>query len=305
MEAAKLVHGPFAVSHEPSIDFKAEMNRSLFDSAYQMGDSKYAYIPISAMTVDVEHAPYQRELKSVLKLCDEWDSKKLDPLVVSYRDDTFVIIDGQHRFEAAKKIGMTHLPCRILTGMSVVDEAKYFAHQDDRKQKLTVYQKFYASLVAKDELSIRLKTICDKHGIVISAANSVKSGCLGSIVHSIEYIESDEEWFEQVLCTLSKAGWDNRRYGLSDMVVGALFDLKRYEFMPRGMNYHEINFTMSRLAEYLKPRDPEYFCRMTQREAIERGEPRGLGRTIPRTVSAHIRKIVIGIIDSRLDIVGK
>lgn len=304
MEAAKLVRGPFAVSHEPSIDFKAEMNRSLFDSAYQMGDSKYAYIPISAMTVDAEHAPYQRELKSVLKLCDEWDSKKLDPLVVSYRDDTFVIIDGQHRFEAAKKIGMTHLPCRILTGMSVVDEAKYFAHQDDRKQKLTTYQKFCASIVAKDKNAMKLKGICDKHNIFITAANSVKAGSLGSIAHSMLYIEWNEEWFDKTLETLCRAGWNRKRYGLSDVVIGAVYGLDR-EFKMRNMNQMEINFAMSRLADYLKPRDPYSFCRDAEIFVLGERMNRHNYCSPSWVVSRYVHSIVSKIIDSRLDIVGK
>ncbi len=49
--------------------------------------------------------PYQRPVKEsvVNKLIREWDNRLLEPIVVSFRDGHFFVIDGQHRIVALKR----------------------------------------------------------------------------------------------------------------------------------------------------------------------------------------------------------
>ena len=49
--------------------------------------------------------PYQRpvEPEDVDRLIAKWDDRLLTPLVVSFRDGKFNVVDGQHRIAAIKK----------------------------------------------------------------------------------------------------------------------------------------------------------------------------------------------------------
>lgn len=49
--------------------------------------------------------PYQRQVdeKEVDRLIQEWDDRLLDPIIVSFRDGRFYVVDGQHRISAMRK----------------------------------------------------------------------------------------------------------------------------------------------------------------------------------------------------------
>ena len=65
--------------------------------------------------------PYQRpvETEDVDKLIAKWNPCLLTPIVVSFRDGNFNVVDGQHRIAAMRKMaggGDVTVPCIIYTG---------------------------------------------------------------------------------------------------------------------------------------------------------------------------------------------
>ena len=78
---------------------------------------------------------YQRTVKerTVQKLVNNWNPIYLDPIVVSYRDGRYNVIDGQHRVTAMKRMsesGKTAADVKVLcvvhTGLTYADEAELF-----------------------------------------------------------------------------------------------------------------------------------------------------------------------------------
>ncbi len=75
--------------------------------------------------------PYQRPVKErvVEKLVREWDPRLLTPLVVSYRDGRYNLVDGQHRACGArmrnggKDVVML---CQVYTGLTYEQEAELY-----------------------------------------------------------------------------------------------------------------------------------------------------------------------------------
>ena len=62
--------------------------------------------------------PYQRpvEEKDVDDLIRKWDDHLLKPLIVSFRDGHFYLIDGQHRVAALRKMNggaEVVVPCQV------------------------------------------------------------------------------------------------------------------------------------------------------------------------------------------------
>ena len=94
-------------------DDKAEMARSIMDNTYTICNKRIASVPVSLMKLDDS---YQRETdqSNIQKLVRDWDNDRCDFLLVSFRDDRFYIVDGQHRYTAAEYRGVKTLPCIIV-----------------------------------------------------------------------------------------------------------------------------------------------------------------------------------------------
>lgn len=95
--------------------------------------------------------PYQRpvEEKDVDSLIEEWNDRLLDPLIVSFRDGKFFIIDGQHRVQALRKMNGNRdvmVLCKMFTGMTYSDEAKLCYQLDKAKRRLSLAQSTNALL---------------------------------------------------------------------------------------------------------------------------------------------------------------
>ena len=85
--------------------------------------------------------PYQRPVKDpvVDKLVREWDPRLLTPLVVSYREGRYNLVDGQHRICAMRKKNggkdMMAL-CHIYKGLTYEQEAELYYKMDRAKGHL-------------------------------------------------------------------------------------------------------------------------------------------------------------------------
>lgn len=89
--------------------------------------------------------PYQRpvEQKKVDKIIREWNPRKITPVIVSFRDGTFNIVDGHHHTEAAQQMaggGDVDVPCIIHTGLTYQEEAQMYADLDTDKTPLPPHQ---------------------------------------------------------------------------------------------------------------------------------------------------------------------
>ena len=85
--------------------------------------------------------PYQRPVNdsAVDKLVREWDPRLLTPLVVSYREGRYNLVDGQHRICAMRKKNngkdVTAL-CRVYRGLTYEQEAELYYKLDKAKGHL-------------------------------------------------------------------------------------------------------------------------------------------------------------------------
>lgn len=85
--------------------------------------------------------PYQRPMKpeDVDRLIAKWDDRLLTPIVVSFRDGNFNVVDGQHRIAAMRKMaggGDVTVPCIIYTGLTYEQEAELYYMLDRTKGRL-------------------------------------------------------------------------------------------------------------------------------------------------------------------------
>jgi len=113
--------------------------------------------------------PYQRPVRErkLTKLMQEWDPSLLDPLVVSYRDGCFYLVDGQHRVILLRRKfnGDVTVPCKLYHGMTYQQEAELCYKLDKSREHLSMAQATNALLEAgTDPEIIAIQRLLEANG---------------------------------------------------------------------------------------------------------------------------------------------
>lgn len=197
---------------------------TVINNAYSICGKRIASVPVELMELD--HT-YQRVLgKTVRKLMTEWDNNKCDFLVVSYRDNKFYIIDGQHRYSVAKAKEIADLPCIIFTGLTQKDEALMFAKQQDNVNKLTPYDTFKANIACGDEsipeiaIDMKIKRVCDKYGIQVKKYGNNMGN--QKVLRCLSNVRKSHENFEWIMDVINASNWANCPQAYKDSIYNVL-----------------------------------------------------------------------------------
>ncbi len=116
--------------------------------------------------------PYQRHVDeaAVVRLLREWDDRLLEPVIVSFRDGKFNVVDGQHRIAAAKKRSEGQevmMPCRIYTGLSYEQEAELCYKLDRAQRRLSLPQATNALMESGvDPETTEIRRLLESEGFV-------------------------------------------------------------------------------------------------------------------------------------------
>jgi hypothetical protein len=116
---------------------------------------RFVYLPLA----NIEPSNYQRPTnpKQVDNIVQYFDEAKLGTMTVSKRDNKTAIIDGAHRLAALRRLEYTHAVCEVLTGLTLEQEAEYFAKQGQDKRALRPFDLYKAGLIAGDEKCLRIE----------------------------------------------------------------------------------------------------------------------------------------------------
>ncbi len=121
---------------------------------------------------DIKMGAYQRETRNprVDRIAAAFNEAKLGMPVVSLRDGSYYLLDGNHRVAALRKENYTSTKFIVLTGMTYEQEAEYFRTQNENVGPLTKYNLFHAGLEKKDDLCVNIDRITRNHGYRIASS---------------------------------------------------------------------------------------------------------------------------------------
>jgi hypothetical protein len=96
-----------------------------------------------------------------------WDWSLCQPLAVARRaDGSFMVVDGQHRLEAARMRGdIEDLPCVVTAYQNAGDEAAAFVALNQQRRPLTHIDLFKAALAAEDESAGAIARLLTEAGL--------------------------------------------------------------------------------------------------------------------------------------------
>lgn len=141
------------------------------------------WLPLEVLSIDRR---YQREMGKgnwahVNRIMREWNWLHYQPIVVAPNPEHFVdgvqgfvVIDGQHRLEAARKHPrIDRLPCYIVEAADVALQAQAFVALNARRIGVTRLQRFWAAHAAGEPVARRVHKVCSDAGVAITRSGGV------------------------------------------------------------------------------------------------------------------------------------
>ena len=130
------------------------------------------WIPVAKLSVDRR---YQRELGDknrahINRIVREFNWLFFQPICVApaATGGGYLVIDGQHRLEAAKKHPLIDkLPCYVVAAPDVQKQAEAFVALNARRIGITRLHRFWAAEASGDATAQRITALCAKAGITI------------------------------------------------------------------------------------------------------------------------------------------
>ena len=115
------------------------------------------WLPLTRLFIDES---YQRNvlekgITNVYNIVREFDWKKFSAVVCAKVNDTYAIVDGQHRTYAAAIRGIVEIPCLVIEA-TTEEQAAAFAAINAKATRIDSLQVFHAAVAAKDHDALEL-----------------------------------------------------------------------------------------------------------------------------------------------------
>lgn len=184
----------------------------------------YACIPLELMDVDPE---YQRPVtrQRINKLKANWNDAAAGALIVSYRNDRFIVMDGNGRRHAAYELGKTMLHCQIHVGLTQSDEAKIFTAQDKAKSPLNGSDRIKSGAVAEDPIYLGVRDVCQEFAVNPYRSGS-KVGVLTGATRAAWIVGRDgPDMLRRIFRLVDTANWHLQPNGYGSNILSAFRNL--------------------------------------------------------------------------------
>lgn len=228
-----------------------------------IGNKKFAYIPLELLTVD---SRYQRnnltKEKKINNLVDSWNKDLMNPILVSphVEEAMFYIVDGFHRVEAAKRMGLAGIEAEVLFDLPtdakerLVAEAKLFGNQLKAVDMLTAVQSHNANVLAGVTANILLERIAEKYNVNMKPANckarEKRVNTVTAFVTALNAAKKGEQLLDDIFDIICYAGWNMGTDGFTQYVIQSLSNIL-------SMHPDMRDASKTALKAYFRVREPE------------------------------------------------
>lgn len=136
-------------------------------------DRAFVHVELARLKIDPR---YQRKLnmQRVRKYAGAYDPDLMGVLVCSVRPDGVFIIDGQHRYEVARLLGLHTIRCELRIGLTLEQEANIFYNLDTKRVALNSEDSFRALLTAKDKTALDIEKAVVDAGLVLATGGKMR-----------------------------------------------------------------------------------------------------------------------------------
>lgn len=207
-------------------------------------------LPVGWLFVDFEK--YQRTFSRphAVKIAQNFNPESFGILKVAQRgNNRYAIIDGQHRWEAAKILKIPTVPCEIVPNSSAEKEAVIFTNSNQTKQ-LTNFDRLKASIAAKNSYALELKSIVESHGFRLGKRSG--KGIIAAVYACKMVFAESSETLDKVL-EIIQSIWADRPMATHGYLIQGLATLLNW------VEKNKFEMKPGRLAEVLAKKPPVHF----------------------------------------------
>lgn len=213
-----------------------------------------AWLPVTKLAVDPS---YQRTLDSarsqavISRVVAQFRWASFQAILATRSGNCYLIIDGQHRVEAAKRLGIMEVPSVVLPPIDQAEQAAAFVRANVDRVTVNPYAMHYAQIAAGEPRALAIAEACRYAGLSIprypiqtSALAAGQTLALGTIGKAIDRLGADDA--QQMLRAVA-AAWRTRPAYLRASLLQALTDI--VALMPatkREALYRAITTTLGR-----------------------------------------------------------
>lgn len=143
---------------------------------------------------------YQRDLSKrsishIRKIVAEWDWTKYKPPICAKRHGVLCVVDGQHTAIAAATLQIVRIPVLVVSAEEIETRAEAFVSHNRDRLAMSIFQVFYASITAGDQIAIAILRAAEKTGAIIPRSppsrNAGKPGQIIDLRDITRYAKSD------------------------------------------------------------------------------------------------------------------
>lgn len=115
-------------------------------------------------------------------------------MLAAKRGEGWVVIDGQHRVEAARRAGIEHVPAVVVRAGSIADEAAAFVQANLDRVAMHPVQLYHARLVAGDKAAANIASALKAAGITVPRsprpAQANETLAIGSVTALVRLVDT-------------------------------------------------------------------------------------------------------------------
>ena len=177
----------------------------------------YRQLPYS----DLVKADYNRPIdrSRVIRIKKNYNPFEVRPVIVSFRDGKYYIIDGQHTatmlFELNNRDPATPIDCDIRYGLTYEQEADLYVRLNKNSKKISIVDEIKGLIESRDENALLFQETIEKSGYTLfDKNNGIRAA---STVWGIFNGKDGQKRLEDTL-TLINEMWQNKR-GATDALT--------------------------------------------------------------------------------------
>ncbi|MCX2185645.1 DUF6551 family protein [Streptomyces sp. SKN60] len=176
-------------------------------------------IPVQKLFVDydVQREPDRRRAK---KIAEAFDENKLGSIIVSDRGDgTFHIIDGQHRWLAAKEAEHPYLHADVHTGLERAQEADMFLAKNRDSKKPSAFDEHKNGVAAGHSPYVEAEAVLKKHNLTAGSSSANQFGAITKAHALVKQFGPDV--LDRAL-TVAENAWGRSRFTWEGVIIHGL-----------------------------------------------------------------------------------
>lgn len=181
---------------------------------------KFEIIPVDQLFVDHD---YQRELGGLAdEIGEDFDPMVFNSIPVNRRTGVrgkkrYAIIDGQHRWEGAKKAHVEGVPCSVHEGLTIAQEADVFVRIQVNRRNVTSNERFRAMTKSPERYAAQVAIAAAVEAEGFTQGNAAQARAGNGTISAANALEEIYRW---------GAGASRKRGGVlegGDMEAGIAF----------------------------------------------------------------------------------